>query len=747
MIIVAMGDKLIKRGQTVSRKHLFTLLGVALLWMWGLGGPNEAAGPDTKGIEFFENKIRPVLVNNCYECHSSKSAKLRGGLLLDTRDGVLKGGDTGPVIVPGDPAASLLIKSVKHDGLEMPPKKQLPANVIADLERWVKMGAPDPRNSVAGAYKRMSLEEARDYWSFKPITRPDVPKVRDAKWAKDDIDLFIQASREAKGLRPVADADRRSLIRRVYFDLIGLPPSPSEIDAFVNDTSPKALEKVVDSLLQSPHFGERWGRHWLDLARYAESNGSADNTPFPHAWRYRDWVIKAVNQDKPYDQFIREQVAGDLLQAKDGPEKDDLLIATAFLALTSKPRAQNNPDYRMDLIADQIDVTTRAVLGLSVMCARCHDHKFDPIPTKEYYGLAGIFESTDMLPGAGGKGAGKMATPGGLHALSNGGQTMGVREGKPTDTAICIRGESTKRGDTAERGFLAVATLVEAPKINRQQSGRLELAQWLTQPQNPLTARVAVNRIWLHLFGQGLVRSPDNFGSLGEKPSHPQLLDYLATRFITDGWSTKKMIRALVLSRTYQLATAHDGASFQADPDNVLLWRMSPRRLEAEAIRDAILTVSGKLNRTPPGGTLTSGNPAAKKPMPVSRESAHRSVYLGFIRGAPLPEILTMFDVANPNLVTAQREVTTVPAQSLYMMNSPWVVDQARGFAKRVQDEKSMDDTARVDYAYRMAFTRTPNDAEKTTALNFLKEAGGGDAAWIQFCQAMFAAAEFRYLQ
>ena len=726
------------------------LLGAALL---GLGGPGRAAEkPDAKGVEFFEAKVRPVLVAQCYECHSAKSAKVQGGLLLDSRDGIRKGGDNGPAVVPGDPEAGLFLRAVRHEGMQMPPKKKLPDNVIADLTQWVKMGAPDPRDGTASAYKRMSLDEARDHWAFKPLAKPPTPRAGDAKWAKDDLDRFVQAKRQEKGLKPAADADRYALLRRLSFDLIGLPPAPEEIDAFVKDTSPKAVEKVVDHLLQSPQFGERWGRHWLDLARYAESNGNADNTPFPHAWRYRDYVIAALNEDRPYDQFIREQIAGDLLPSKDEKEKDRQLTATGFLALTSKPRAQNNPDFRMDLVADQIDVTSRAVLGLSVMCARCHDHKFDPIPTKEYYALAGIFDSTTMLFGAGGgKGGNKGANPGGLHALSDGGQVMGVKEGRIADAAVCIRGDTTQKGETVQRGLLTVVDVNKAkdseiPKVNRSASGRLELAQWLTRPENPLTARVAVNRVWLHLFGRGLVNSPDNFGSLGEKPSHPELLDHLANRFIADGWSTKKLIRSIVLSRTYQMSGSHDAANYEADPDNVYLWRMNGRRLEAEPIRDAILAVSGKLERTPPKGSQVIA-PANRKQTYVGNTPPVRSVYLGIVRGSPLPEILSLFDIASPNLVVAQREVTTVPAQSLYLMNSPWVVDQSKGFAQRLTGEKGMDDAARVDLAYRLALARPASDREKARALAYVQQSGGGDKAWANFCQALFASAEFRYVQ
>ncbi|MSU42181.1 MAG: DUF1553 domain-containing protein [Pedosphaera sp.] len=720
------------------------------------GGFGLSAQEGAKGIEFFETKIRPALATHCYECHSAQSAKLKGGLKLDSREGIRAGGDTGPGVVPGRPSESLVLKALRHEAkLEMPPKKKLPASVAADFEQWIAMGAPDPREAGASAgYKRMTPEEARQFWAFQAVKPVAAPKVKNTAWPRADMDRFILAALEEKKLAPVADADRRTLLRRLNFDIIGLPPTPEEIASFLNDKSAAATEKVVDRLLASPHFGERWGRHWLDVARFAESNGNADNTPFPHAWRYRDYVIASYNADKPYDQFVREQIAGDLLPASDSRQRDVQIIATGFLALTSKPRAQNNPDYLMDLVADQIDVTTRGVLGLSVMCARCHDHKFDAIAQKEYYALAGFFESSTMLAGAGRPANNKkQAGADALHDLSDGNQCMGVKDGKVTDTALCVRGESQKRGDRVPRGFLAVTHTAPVPEINRTQSGRAELAKWLTDSQNPLTARVAVNRVWLHLFGRGLVGSADNFGALGERPTHPALLDHLAASFMQQGWSTKKLIRAIVLSRTYQLSGTHAAASYAVDPDNTLHWRMSPRRLEGEPIRDAILAISGKMESTPPGKSLASvaGN-NAKRPIYTASEANVRSVYLGIARGAALPEVLALFDMANPNIVVAQREVTTVPTQSLFLMNSPWLVKQAEAFAARLLAEKVADDAARVDLAYQMALARLPAQAERAAALAHVRQwaethKAAPEKAWASLCQALFASAEFRYVQ
>jgi cytochrome c553 len=722
----------------------------ALLAAAWLLPPAAAADPalDAKGVEFFETKIRPVLVAQCYECHSEKSAKVKGGLLLDTRDGLLKGGDTGPALVPGKPAESTLVKLLKADKGLMPPKQKLADHVVADFEKWVAMGAPDPRAGGAG-YKRMSAEEAKTFWSLKPVTSPAVPAVK-GTWAKTDIDRFVLAKMEAQGLKPVGDADRATVVRRLYFDLIGMPPSAEELAAAVADTSPDAVEKIVEKLLASPHFGERWGRYWLDLARYAESNGNADNTPFPLAWKYRDYVIRSVNADKPYDQFVREQVAGDLLPARDDKHRDELLIATGFLALTSKPRAQNNPDYRMDLIADQIDVTGRAILGLSVLCARCHDHKFDPIPQKEYTALAGIFESTQMLFGGGGGKGAKGAGPGGIHTLSDGEQAMGVKDAaKPTESQVYTRGDSTKPAGTVARGFLSIATVIEAPKVPAAKSGRLELAAWLTDAGNPLAARVAANRVWQHLFGRGLCASPDNFGFLGERPSHPELLDHLTTTLVDSGWSTKQLIRSVVLTRTYQMAATADAANAKVDPDGVYLWRKAPRRLDAEAFRDAVLSASGSLNPESPKGSLMPSNFNAKQPPRTTAETPHRSVYLPILRGAPLPEALAVFDVANPNIVVAQREETTVPSQALYLLNSPFVIDQSRKAARRLLADAKLTDEQRADLAYRLALSRPATTEEAARVVAYVRAADpkGGEAAWASFCQALFASAEFRYVR
>ncbi len=784
-----------------------------------------ADAPDAAQTAFFEKSIRPVLVEKCYKCHSADSEKVKGGLLLDTRDGIRAGGDSGHAVVPGNVAESLLLKALRHTDkdMAMPPEKsggKLPDAVIADFEKWVKMGALDPRDGGAKiAKKAINFDEARKFWAFQPPRAAPAPTLNDAVWPRTEIDRFILAGMEAKNLKPVADASPATLLRRIYFDLIGLPPSPEEIDAFKREP---AIEKVVDRLLASPQFGERWGRHWLDVARFAESTGKERNFTFPEAWRYRDWVVAALNADKPYDQFIREQIAGDLLPAKDGAEHDAHVIATGFLALGPKGlNEKNREQFRMDMIDEQIDATSRAVLGLTVACARCHDHKFDPVPQKDYYALAGIFHSTETFFGTGNAGgknkngtallslagtseivssaseprkrladflaqnpakakkfrnlpperkarvlerfAEKSAPPETSAPASATAQAMGVQEGKPGDTRLLVRGELDQPGERVARGFVTVLTDGPATPIPTSASGRVELADWLVSQANPLTARVAVNRVWAHLFGEGLVRTADNFGATGEKPSHPELLDALALKFVADGWSVKSLIRMIVLSRAYQLGSAWEAKNFEADPDNVLLWRASPRRLDAEAIRDAMLMASGTIELNPPHGSVVAnvGDGYIGKgirPEVFDITANYRSVYLPIVRDF-VPDALGIFDFAEPSLVTASREVTNVPSQALYLMNNAFVITQSQALAKRIL-ATPLDYPRRIDLAYRLTLSRPPSEAERDRADRYLRAEAKGlipvksgsvpeasVASWATFCQALFACAEFRYLQ
>ena len=828
-------------------------------------GSGFADNPTREQLAFFEKKIRPVLVEHCYPCHSAEAEKVRGDLRLDTREGVRAGGAGGPVVVPGRPERSPLIKALhaRDPDTAMPPKGKLPEAVIADFEAWVKMGAPDPRTAgpgreAAGTSKYVvDIEKGRDFWAFKPPVRTPVPAVKDGTRASSDIDRYLAAAREKNGIRPVGTADKRTLLRRVYLDLIGIPPTADAVEAFVADTASDAFERVVDRLLASPHFGERWGRHWLDVARYAESSGKAVNMNYPHAWRYRDYVIAAFNADKPYDLFIKEQLAGDLMPSSDPKVKAERVVATGFLALGPKLlNERNGLQFELDLVDEQIDVTTQAFLGITVACARCHDHKFDPIPQRDYYALAGIFRSTEtcygtirfiqsqrpsptiplpkdsgLAPGTSEKLTAEERTrlekqiadlnkqiaeatdpirrifPAGqvallrarLEAFDSDGNpkllAMGVRDkpagrggfggggfggggfgrfggfaGSPViaDSPIYTRGEPDK--PTAERVPRGVPQVMTRKpiRIPSGTSGRLQLAEWIASPENPLTARVMVNRVWLHLFGRGLVPTADNFGAAGEPPTHPELLDHLAIGFMNDGWSVKRLIRRIVLTDAYRLDSRFDPAAFEADPDNAWLWRMSPRRLDAESLRDSMLAVSGQLDPTPPQGSVVAragegpagGLGAFTRGASVNQAindpcNTRRSVYLPIIRDN-LPEALVLFDAPDPSLIAADRPTTTVPSQALFILNNPFVIRSAEAAADKLL-KGTTTDTERVRAAYLSFYGRPPVEKELATAEQFLKAyktqltrervpaSRQEREAWAAFCQALFASAEFQY--
>ncbi len=689
----------------------------------------------------------------------------------------------------------------------MPPMKQLTEQQIADLTQWIQDGAAWPQVEFTLPKGDPTPEYARlrnEHWAWQSLRDVKVPAVRAADWARDDIDRFIQAALEAKGLSPVSDADKVTLIRRVTFDLTGLPPTLEEIAAFVKDDSVTAFESVVDRLLASIAFGERWGRHWLDVARYGESTGSARNLPYPHAWRYRDYVINAFNNDKPYDQFLHEQIAGDLLHANSESQRDEQLIATGFLALGVKDVNQRyKVRFVMDNVDEQIDTVSRAVLGLTASCARCHDHKFDPIPQTDYYALAGIFRSTDLCAGVRNKMGGggldyydtdmllKLGPPPSadgdssskkeetkkalaearaeLQALVDskegnelapdgrqknvvarekvaklqtellahsdpamqGPVAFGVRDSKTiSDTELRVRGEAEKLGPVVARGFLGTVPVPDAPPVNPSQSGRLELAGWLASEKNPLTSRVMVNRIWQHLFGQGLVLSVDNFGVTGDAPSHPELLDHLAQRFIREGWSIKKLVRAIVLTRAYQLGSATTSTHMTTDPANELAWRHSPRRLDAEEIRDATLATAGTLNLSRPEASLAkdfkvtelrNNGPEAQRLMSGALSSTQRSVYLPLVRNIT-PTSLDVFDFATQGMVTGSRDSTTVATQALYLLNDPFVRRQSLAFADRLLKEADRNDAARVNLAYQLAMGRAATTGEIERATNYLTE-------------------------
>lgn len=815
--------------------------------------------PTASELEFFESKIRPVLAENCYECHSEEADKIKGELALDTREGLRRGGVSGPGVVPFKPDHSLLIEAVRYhdDEIAMPPKNRggkLPDTVIADLEEWVKMGAPDPRDGKSEITKKYDGQLAKDWWAYQPISNPAVPSIESTEWAKTEIDRFILAKLESEDLQPVRDADKASLLRRVFLDLTGLPPTPDFLAKFDMSDDPAVYERIVDWLLASPQFGERWGRHWLDVARYAETTGRDVNMTLPEAWRYRDYVVDAFNSDKPFDQFLREQIAGDLLAAKDEKKRAEHLTATGFLAIGPKGLNEINPrQFAVDLADEQIDAVTQAFLGMTVSCARCHDHKFDPITQADYTSLAGIFLSTETHFGTPGgvraRNAGELIPIEGEAGLTVLGEpmdsgewkekqrqqemilarrdealatrrrgesaegmsgfdivrmmtrakqievemaaynpdgsikprVMGVMD-KPTtapptdrgagrrriggpnagpniesgfeiiaDSPLFARGDIEKERDEVPRGvpvFLAGGRRID---IADDTSGRLELADWIASPQNTLTARVAVNRVWYWLFGRGLVETVDNFGASGSTPSHPELLDYLARRFVENGWSTKSLIKDIVMSRVYQLDTVHAEENFQIDPDNKLLWRSNTRRLDAETIRDSMLAASGLLDKTPLKGSLIAeagdGPVGGQRYMVLKEEEIavangnKRSLYLPVARSVQ-PEVLAVFDFSEPSVVLGARDTTIVPPQALYLMNSDFVETQARALAERIMNVSGFEQ--RFTTATRLTWCRDPYPEEVAAARSLGSR--NDIEAWTSLCRALFASADFLFI-
>lgn len=764
----------------------------ALLWAVGSGlhaapapasapTPAPALSPDQ--TQFFESKIRPVLAKHCYKCHASDSAKVKGGLLLDSREGLLKGGDTGPAVVSGDPDKSLLIKAIRYTDpdLQMPPKgEKLTDAQIADLVAWVKMGAPDPRTGKATARK---AAHGKDHWAFQPVKQPAIPAPGSATagGSTNPIDAFIGAKLAENGLTPSPAADKRTLLRRVYFDLIGLPPTPEETQAFLDDTAPDAFARVVDRLLASPRYGERWGRHWLDVARYSDTKGDIrrqrDTPTYPFAWTYRDYVIKAFNDDKPYDRFILEQIAADLL-----PQGRDNSALAAMGFLTVGERFQNNPN---DIINDRIDVVTKGFLGLTVSCARCHDHMFDPIPTEDYYSLHGVFASSPeprLMPILGDP-TRNPAYPDyykqrvalekevdeveeklqGLRRAAGNGQqqrqqlqrdriqilnridaldlthagspvrAMTLSDSpKPKDSRVFIRGEAENKGATVPRRFLECLSGPDRRNFSRG-SGRLELAAAIASKSNPLTARVMVNRIWQHHFGEGLVATPDDFGTMGAAPTHPELLDYLAAEFMQRGWSVKAMHRLIVNSATYQQSSTENARYAQIDPFNKLLWRANVRRLEFEPLRDSLLAYGGRLDTNMYGKPVPlAASKGRGQLITVALEPSHRAVDVGYttrrtvygyVDRSDLPEVFNHFDFANPDLPNGHRHQTTVPQQALYLMNSPLVVEQARHLVERPDVKGCSTDEDRIRRVYEIIYQRPPRADEIRLGLDFLADA------------------------
>jgi len=784
--------------------------------------PSPVAAQPPAAVEFFEKKVRPLLADQCQSCHGAPGKKAKGGLKLTTRGELLAGGEGGPALVPGDPDKSTLVKAVRYDGdLKMPPKGKLKPDEIAALEKWVKDGAVWPTAAAAEAVAPappggpLFTAAQKQFWAFQPVKDPPVP----APATPNPIDAFVRARLAAAGLKAAPPADPRTLVRRVTFDLTGLPPTPEEIDAFAADPSPAAFEKVVDRLLASPAYGERWARHWLDVARYADSNGLDENTAFANAWRYRDYVVRSLNADTPYDQFVTEQLAGDLLPSSADPAvAADRLTATGFLVLGPKVLAE--PDKQkmvMDIVDEQIDVVSKTFLGLTVACARCHDHKFDPIPTRDYYGLAGVFKSTKTMaslatvakaherPLAGPEPPEAVAKRTRLDTLRK--EVKGLEgkfgatpekdkekrqeihveaekrraeikelekavrpavpmalavqdEAAPADVKVHVRGNTLTLGEVAPRVFPRIVAGEAQSPVPAKASGRLELARWVASKDNPLTARVMVNRVWQHHFGEGIVRTPDNFGRLGERPTHPELLDWLAARFVADGWSLKHLHRRILLSDAYRMSSANDDKSALADPDNRLLWRFNRRRLEAEAVRDSVLAVAGTLDRTPGGSLLANGNfeyiNNEHSRGGVRYGSARRSLYLPVIRNNVF-DFFQTFDFVEPHVPTGKRAHTVVAPQALFLMNNPFVAEQSAAFAASLLIG-SGPDADRVTAAYRRAFGRAATTEEAARAGAFVKRYEAGleavetdgakrrAKAWAAWCQVVFASSEFVYV-
>ncbi len=841
-----------------------TILSV-LIWSLAVVTAVDAADPTKQQLEFFESKIRPVLVEHCYKCHAADAKIIKGGLQLDHSAGLLKGGDTGAAVVPGKADQSLLLKALRYDGREMPPNGKLPASVIKNFETWIAMGAPDPRQGApVASQKKIDMNEGRKHWAFRPVTDPQPPTVKNATWPVDPLDQFILARLEATGLKPVADADRYTWLRRISFDLTGLPPTPKEIDMFILDNSLRACEVVVDRLLNSRAFGERWARHWLDLTGYADMIGTSNNVFAEHAWRYRDYLIEAFHKDKPFDRFVREQIAGDLLPASSPKEHSENITATGFLMVGDVEIVE--PD-KAKLEADHIDTQVNKIgmtfLGMSLGCVRCHDHKFDPLELRDYYGIAGMLRSspsTHKIPFGVWSTLNSTAlpeTPEQLVARQKTEAEHGAkytemkterdkleserklviaeleqlnkperqadaaekksndeavatrmkkemltkrRDGlaeqikklaaaiqhaeffrskaprafamhdndKPADMPIYIRGNPYAPGALVPRGVVSIASWDKAPTIPAGQSGRLQLADWLADKRNPLTARVTVNRIWQKLFGEGLVRSVDYFGTRGEKPSHRELLDHLAMRFMHNGWSQKQFIRSVVLSRTYRLSSANDAVAMKSDPDNRLLWRMNRQRLDAEAIRDGLLALSGELVASQGGPALVLEKvencgdlvqkgvnpPNYSHRVPRPSQEFERTIYLPVMRlGFAGPDrVRGFFDFVNPAQISGQRNQTVVPTQSLFLLNNDLIRKRAKTLADRVIADSSSQD-ARLNQLWLRVYNRPITDTERNTATTFLTELSAvipvqnaiaiESLIWQELCHSLLASNEF----
>ena len=758
----------------------------ALLCMVAVDAP---ADPAPEAVAYFESNVRPLLIKHCYECHSGDVSEAKARLVLDHAGGWRRGGESGPALIPGKPESSRLMEAVRYanSDLQMPPKYRLNESDVKVLRRWIADGAVDPRDEVPDqggqARQEVDIVQGKSFWAFRPPATPKVPDVRNREWPAGNIDRFILARLEEEQVFPAPDAEKRTLLRRAYFDLVGLPPTPDELREFIDSPAEEAFAAVVDELLARPEFGERWGRHWLDVARFAESSGGGRSLMFPHAWRFRDYVINAFNADKPFDQLIREHLAGDLLPWQSDVQRNEQLVGSGYLVLGAiNYELQDKELLRMETIDEQVSAMGRSFLGMTLDCARCHDHKFDPIPTEDYYALAGIFGSTkSLVPGNVSSYVTqklKVETPPDVIEFRNEmdslrkaleearerGEDQKVKrlgaelkrkekEGKafkdplamsvkdaesPEDGHVHIRGGVRNKGDKVARGVISVAMPAgtsAALAIGEGDSGRRELAEWVASPENPLTARVMANRIWLHLMGEGIVRTPDNFGATGERPSHPELLDYLARRYVQLGWSTKKLIREIMLSRVYRLASNMPSPS--TDQENRLFSRANRKRLEAEAIRDTMLTLSASLDPDRGGRTIHT---ISAYDLGYKFKTRRKSVYVPWFRNSML-DLFEVFDAPNPNLVIGRRPITNLPTQALYLMNSAFVREQAERMAARLLAEN-----ATLEEVYERILGRPPLAAELAATTDFFAGSDNEKESWTQLCQSLFACVDFRYL-
>ncbi|HZZ20410.1 MAG TPA: PSD1 and planctomycete cytochrome C domain-containing protein [Opitutaceae bacterium] len=745
-----------------------------------LGAEIASTGPaiSPADLQFFEARIRPVLVERCYKCHSRDADKIKGGLMLDTREGMLHGGDTGPAVTPGRPEDSLIVDAISYSDadLQMPPKgDKLSEEEVSDITDWIRRGAFDPRSLVSKGSSNAYGGVGREHWSFLPVKATPPPPVADPQWCRTPVDNFVLARMEASAVKPNPQADKYTLIRRATFDLTGLPPSEEEVQRFLVDDSPEAWAKVVDRLLASPRYGERWGRYWLDVARYADTKGDTPNREdprYPFSWTYRDYVIDAFNSDKPYNQFVVEQLAADRLLSNElhsGESHPDQRPLAAMGFLTLGNRFENS---QRDIIDDRINVTTKAFLGLTVACARCHDHKFDPIPTADYYSLYNVFANTtepkqepwlhgvpntpelvDYLAKMKAADEAKLDVErqfvelrrSGLPKEEEAKRRREILKGllladkarvdlefseaappkadvlidvpNPRNYPVLKRGEAQNYGDETTRHFLSILSPdPKHPIPFSHGSGRLELAEAIASPSNPMTARVLVNRVWQQHFGNGFVSTPDDLGNQSAPPTNPELLDYLAADFMREGWSIKKLQRLIMLSSVYQESSSANPQYRDIDPDNKLQWRYNVRQMDFEEMHDSILAIAGQLD-------LTMGG----RPVPIGSEgfATRRAVYAFIDRRNPA-EIMTQFNFPNPSVPTGKRFLTQVPQQQLFLMNSPLVIETARKLTHTPDFLEQTTDELRVAKLYIDVFQRPPTPDEIKLCLRYVELNPGG---------------------